>query len=446
MKNESKRTGGEPAFDPKRAWERFARAAAGEPAAAFWQQADADAQASQGAQSPHTLDALASRGAQKLHAPGAHTSPSAHDTFVPQNAPTLRDAEPAARQQPDTDASADAAAIDQQRAYKQKQPVKDGVEDMQQLKWVPSSETEAMAGTATAAKAADGGWRTEKPFRRRLRRLAAGVAAAAVVTGLFATPLGDRAFAAMLQTFRIQHIVGVGISADDLASISSVLEHGSPEGDRSFDLAQYGSLTETGGGETRTVTWDEASRLMGAQLLRPEQAAEPRYQPESALTFTLKVDAVNRLLTRLGSAAALPDEADGKAIRLHIPDGIVTSGILAGKPVKLLQFGKPELSVENGIDPAAIREAVLGLPVLPDSLRTKLAAIGDWQNTLPVPAREGVSASVRFRGHDAFLTVDGEQRYLLWLDESRMVLLGGDLKDFPSESAFLQAAEGLTRP
>jgi len=400
MTDETRRTGGEPVFDPERAWERFARLTAREPVPAFWRQAAAGLQADEAATNIET---------------------SPEDRHKPH-------------------------LINNHNSYK-----KDGVLQMPKSNLFRTPPQSPVAGAAGAAEAAtlgtaDGGWRTEKPAKRRLRRFATGAVAATLVIGLFTTPLGERALAAMQQTFRIQHMVGVGISADDLAAISSVLDHGSPEGDRSFDLAQYGSLTESGGGETRTVTWDEASRQMGAPLLRPENAAAPTYQPAGTLIFTLNVQAVNRLLTRLGSAGTLPEAADSKAIRLYIPAGVVTSGTLAGKPVKLLQFGKPELTMENGIDAAAIREAVLSLPVLPDSLRTKLAAIGDWQSTLPVPAREGSSANLRFDGHDAILSVDGQERYLLWLDESRMVLLSGDTQDFPSESGFLQAAEGLVRP
>lgn len=292
----------------------------------------------------------------------------------------------------------------------------------------------------------DGSWRAEKPGRRRLRRWAAGATAAVVAVSLFATPLGDRALAAMMQTFRVQHMVGVGISADDLTTISNLLERGSPEGDQSFKLAQFGSLTQSGGGESRTVSWKEADERLGGSLIRLENASEPEYQPESSLTFTLNVQAVNRMLARLSSPTLLPAQADGKAIKLHIPDGIASEGSLSGKPVRLLQFGKPVLTVEGGIDPAAVREAILGLPVLPDSLRTKLAAIGDWQTTLPVPAYEGVTTTMKLGGHDALLVTDGDTRYVFWLEGERMGLLSGSIGDFPTEAAFRKAAEELVRP
>lgn len=305
-----------------------------------------------------------------------------------------------------------------------------------------TSETSGMTKTIEAASA----WQTEKPAKRRLRRWSAGAAAAILAVGLFATPLGDRALAVMQQTFRIQHMVGVGLSADDMTAISDLLERGSPEGDRNFDLAQYGTLTQSGGGKAGIVTWEEAEQRMGASLIRLETPSVLTYQSAATLTFNLNVKAVNRLLTRLGSATTLPAEADGQAIRLYIPDGLATEGILSGKPVRLLQFGKPELTMEDGIDAVTVREAVLGLPVLPESLRTKLAAIGDWRSTLPVPARDGVTANLRLRGHDAVMTVNGKYRYLLWIDGERMRLLSGETKDFPTDSSFRQAAEELIQP
>ncbi|HZG83700.1 hypothetical protein [Paenibacillus sp.] len=293
---------------------------------------------------------------------------------------------------------------------------------------------------------ANAAWHTERPGKRRLRRLTAGVAAAVVTIGLFTTSLGDQALAAMMQTFRIQHVEGVGITADDMAAISSLLERGSPDGDRSFSLAQYGTLTQSGGGEARVIPWDEAERRMGAPLLRLENSSDPIYQPATTLTFQLNVQAVNRLLTRLGGATTLPDEADGKVIRLYVPDGVSTEGALSGKRVRLLQYGKPELAMDDGIDAAKVREAVLGLPVLPDSLRTKLAGIGDWRTTLPVPTPDGATVNLRLGGHDAIMTADGGRRYLFWLDGERMGLLSGDMDDFPAESDFLRAAEELIRP
>ncbi|WJH33595.1 hypothetical protein N6H14_26780 [Paenibacillus sp. CC-CFT747] len=334
--------------------------------------------------------------------------------------------------------------------WKQEHFNKDGDRSMKKANFTPFTPefpVDAAAKTSYSGSSVRmSTWRTEKPVKRQIRRLAVGAAASVLVIGLFTTTLGDRALAAMQQTFRIQHVVGVEISADDMTAISSLIDRGSPDGDRRFDLAQYGTLTQLGGGKAHTVTWSEAQQGIGSSLLQLEDSTDPLYQPGTTLTFNLKVKAVNRLLTRLGSATNLPAEADGKALRLNIPDGISTEGTLAGKPVRLLQFGKPELNVDDGIDAAAVREAVLGLPVLPDSLRTKLAAIGDWKNTLPIPARGGVTKNLSLRGHDAVMTVNGSTRYLLWVDGNRINLLSGDTKVFSTESDMRQAAEELIRP
>lgn len=390
MADEAKRTGGEPDYDTDRAWDRFEKLAAREPVPAFWKRSETERR---------TEDAS-------------------------------------------NDASWNGNRHDQE---------KDGAFDMKQS--VMGQEMQgasAVAGTgaayAGAANGRNGAWRTERPAKRRLRRLTAGAAAAVVAIGLFTTPVGDRVLAAMQQTFRIQYLVGVGISADDLTAISDVLERGSPEGDRSFSLAQYGTLSQTGGGENRDLDWNEAERRMGSPLHRLEESSAPSYQPATTLTFELNVKAVNRLFARLGSKNFLPAEADGQAIRLFIPDGVTAEGSLAGRPVRLLQFGKPELTMEDGIDAEAVRKAILELPVIPDSLRTKLAAIGDWRNTLPVPAYDGVSTNLKLGGHDAIMTADGNRRYLIWLEGDRINMLGGDTKDFPTESDFRKAAEELVRP
>lgn len=390
MADETKKTGGDPVFDTDRAWGRFEKMVASEPVSAFWKQAE-----------------------KGLHSEETNMVSRLDDN--PNN------------------------------------QEKDGAVEMKQTGEFNAKQGASVVGAAVAASTAGGNgaggaWRTERPARRRIRRLTAGVAAAAMTVSLFATPIGDHIMAAMQQTFRVQQIEGVGISADDLATIATVLENGSPDGERSFNLAQYGTLTQSGGGEARAIGWSEAEKRMGNSLLQLADSTDPSYQPAATITFNLKVEPVNRLLTRLGSATTLPAEADGKAIRLYIPDGIVTEGTLSGKPARLLQFGKPELTMEDGIDAEAVREAVLGLPVLPDSLRTKLASIGDWQNTLPVPAHDGVTVNLRLGGHDAVMTADDSNRYLLWLDGERMGLLSGNTKDFATESDFRQAAEELILP
>jgi hypothetical protein len=388
MADGMKRTGGEPAFDTDRAWERFKSTAGREPASAFWTQEEE----------------------------------------------VLR---------------SDDIRMEAIHAENQTNHEKEGAVEMKQkdtFQATPEFPTDGAAGTAITAKGKDGRWQTERPARRRLRRLAIVACAAVMTVSLFTTSLGDRALAFMQQSFRIQHVVGIGITADDMATISEVLDKGSPEGDQSFSLAQYGSLTQTGGGKSTPITWEEADQRMGAPLYKLESSSAPVYSPAGTLTLNLNVEAVNRLLTRLGSTTILPAEANGKAIRLHAPHGITTEGALSGKPVRLLQFGKPELIVEDGIDTAAVRDAILGLPVLPDSLRTKLAAIGDWQTTLPVPVRDGASTSLRLGGHDAIMTVDGTKRLLFWLDGDRMGLLAGNMNDFPAEADFQHAAEELIRP
>lgn len=418
MDSEANRTGGKPIIDTDRAWQRFERSAAGEPVPAFWKHAKVE-----GLLNNTEFEARSNGEPENCKMEGAgkmKQTETIQETQVTQATPgTLG------------------------MPGMQGMPATQGILGMQGTGTQVVQSTKKEAG-AKARFGTGGAWRTERPAKRRLRR-GSVVAAAVMAVCLLASPWGDRTLAAMLHTFRVQHVVGVGISPDDMAAISGLLERGSPDGDRRFELAQYGTLTQSGGGEDRTVTWEEAKNRMGAPLLQLDSPDAPSFQPASTLTFRLNVKAVNRLLTRLGSSTALPAEADGKAITLHIPDGIAMEGTLAGKPARLLQFGKPELTVEGGIDASVVREAILGLPVLPDSLRTKLAAIGDWQSTLPVPARDGVTESLRLGTHAAVMTAGDAKRFLLWLDGDRMSLLSVDTADFSEASAFRQAAEELVK-
>ncbi|WP_274648489.1 hypothetical protein [Paenibacillus humicola] len=277
---------------------------------------------------------------------------------------------------------------------------------------------------------------------RRLRKWGAVAAAGAVLYGLLATSLGDRALAAMMQTFRIQHMVGIDLTGTDFSSLAQKLDQGGLNG-QTLNLAQYGTISQTGGGPSRDVTPAEAAKLLGFPV--PGTAAKLQYKPETTVNLKLNVDAVNRMIKLLGGTALLPKEADGKTITVDIPAGAygtLTSGKDQGQ-MQIAKFGTPELTVEDGLDANAIRKAVLELPVLPESIRTKLAAIADWRNTLPVPNVQGVTENISLDGRDAVLGRQDHKRFLVWLDGGQITMLSGDSAAFPTDDAIIAKAKEL---
>lgn len=309
-----------------------------------------------------------------------------------------------------------------------------------------------MAGDGRVAEAAAlPGRRKAYPARRVdrwLRGCGAVAAVGAVLYGYFATSLGDRALAAMTQTFRIQQMVGIEMTAADLSALADKLEQGALSG-RTQGIAQYGTVSQTGGGPAREVTPAEAGKLLGFPLPAPADAVPMwQYKPATTVTLKLNVDAVNRLIQLLGGTSLLPKAADGKSIAIDIPAGVyapIASGSGAGI-AHIAKFGAPRLTAEDGIDPDAIRKAVLELPVLPESVRLQLAAISDWRNTLPVPNVEGVTRTVSLNGSDAVLGLLDGERFVLWLEGGQLTMLRGDAAAFPSDDAIIALAKERIAP
>jgi hypothetical protein len=273
-------------------------------------------------------------------------------------------------------------------------------------------------------------------------------AVGAVLYGYFATSIGDRALAAMTQTFRIQQMAGIDMTADDLNALADKLEQGALNG-QTQGIAQFGTVSQTSGGPAREVTPAEAEKLLGFTLPAPAEAVPLwQYKPATTVTLKLNVDAVNRLIQLLGGTSMLPKAADGKSITIDIPAGVyapIASGSGAGT-AHIAKFGVPQLTAEDGIDPDAIRKAVLELPVLPESVRLQLAAISDWRNTLPVPNVEGVTKSVSLNGRDAVLGLLDGERFVLWLEGGQLTMLRGDAAAFPSDDAIIAFAKERIAP
>lgn len=77
----------------------------------------------------------------------------------------------------------------------------------------------------------------------------------------------------------------------------------------------------------------------------------------------------------------------------------------------MLQAMSPELDVPGNASPASVRDAVLGLPFIPDSVKRQVRAIDDWQHTFLVPDVEGSTQEITVDGvAGVFVTLPEEYR------------------------------------
>lgn len=284
---------------------------------------------------------------------------------------------------------------------------------------------------------------------KQARGWAAGAAAAVLVGGILSTSWGDKALAAMLQTFRVQHMQGVQVTDNDLRQLEQALRQGSPDG-QTFDLERFGKLRQEGGGAVKTMTADEAEKALGFPLraIGGEKPQTVKIQPELTVTLQLNVDEVNRLIERLGGTALLPKSADGQDIRLHMPASVEIPLVSAGdgKTAQLFEFETPSLEVAPEIDAEAVRNAVLELPVLPNGLRSKLKGIGDWKSTLPIPYTNGRVRNTELLGREALLWENRDTRCLVWIEGNRVSVLSGNLAVFPDEADILAKGKEILKP
>jgi hypothetical protein len=57
--------------------------------------------------------------------------------------------------------------------------------------------------------------------------------------------------------------------------------------------------------------------------------------------------------------------------------------------------------VPDGVDASALRDVLLNLPFIPQTVRDRLASVNDWQSTLIIPNVDGAAHDVNVNGVNA---------------------------------------------
>lgn len=230
----------------------------------------------------------------------------------------------------------------------------------------------------------------------------------------------------ILGVLRVQRIAVVDISPDEIRHLERVLR------DRGglVNVNNFGQVEVRRGEPYRGIDTRTASRLAGFELKLPSRVPSFYAPPEVAVNesitvdLTLDVDRVNQMLTSLGARKLVPREADGKRMTIRIPPTVSVRYEAANDDhtvLTILETRSPELVVPAGVDPNSVRDAILSLPFVPNELKSRLLAIGDWQHTLVIPNVRGSSRRVsvddregvfiqpeREGGHGALIWFDGE--------------------------------------
>lgn len=245
----------------------------------------------------------------------------------------------------------------------------------------------------------------------------------------------------LLNVFRVEQIQTITFNQEDFDQLNSALLEGAGQ----IDINNLGKFEVDGKQETiNNVNLQKAQKavdftlkLLGSRV----EGSEPLFSVNTGVTIKFVPDTqkINQLLQSLGSAKLLSSELNGREFTIKIPalitaqyppDSVITGNLLVA------QCRSPELTAPEGVDVAAVRNALLAVPALPENIRRQLRAIGDWQHTIFIPNIEGSSTEVNVNGNKGvFITQpplpaghkDGKiMSGLVWQNEGVIYCLAGE--------------------
>ncbi|APC08077.1 anti-sigma factor family protein [Neomoorella thermoacetica] len=240
-----------------------------------------------------------------------------------------------------------------------------------------------------------------------------GAAAAVLALAVFLSWAPGRSLAAQfLNIFRMEKIQVVKITPEDMAQLDKLFNGQGGE----VDIRNFGRVEvqkpDKAELKVKQVEPDQMAALSGLQLDLPttlagRTRAAIHIEQSPTITFTPDVEKLNSYLQKHGGVL-LPAELAGKSFTLRIPPLVIADYGQPGKGFTLYAARDLTIDAPQGVDLVALREALLNLPFLPDNLRRQLAAINDWQHTLPIPQTQGMAArEITVNGNQGVYFSDG---------------------------------------
>jgi hypothetical protein len=197
-----------------------------------------------------------------------------------------------------------------------------------------------------------------------------------------------------------------------------------------------------------------ASSQVGFTVQTPSQLPAGLSNPPSAIAvtsastvnFTFRAQKARAYLDSTGHKDVnLPPKFDGATLTLHIPaaaslaylpagasladlkdvassekaggkpDARAINRLLNGSGVLVTEARSPELDA-SGMSADELRGFLLSLPGIAESTKAQLRSIGDWHNTLPVPALPGSNLhKVSINGAPGVAGRNGSAEMALWV-------------------------------
>ncbi|MGB9859275.1 MAG: anti-sigma factor family protein [Moorellaceae bacterium] len=271
-----------------------------------------------------------------------------------------------------------------------------------------------------------------------------GMAAAVLALVLLLSWAPSRSLASQfLNIFRMEKIQVVKLTPEDMEQLNKLFNGQGGEA----NILNFGRV-EVQKPEKALVEVEpeQVAAFSGLQLDLPTTLAGRkrvaiRVEQSPTITFTPDVEKLNSYLKKHGGVL-LPAELAGKSFTLNIPPLVWADYGPPGKGFTLYAARDLTIDAPQGVDPVALREALLSLPFLPDNFRRQLAAINDWQHTLPIPeTRDMRVREITVNGHQGVCFYDDAapdgQVVLAWRQSNSWRAISG----LPLEEALRVAAE-----
>ncbi|HHW42844.1 MAG TPA: hypothetical protein GXX25_03365 [Desulfotomaculum sp.] len=274
-----------------------------------------------------------------------------------------------------------------------------------------------------------------------------GLVAAVLALALFLSWAPGRSLATQfLNVFRMEKIQVIRIAPEDMAQLEKAFNGRGGE----VDIQNFGRVEVQQPAQRQIeAAPDQVRALSGLPLDLPATLAgrvraKVLVSGAPTVTITPDVEKLNSYLEKHGGVL-LPADLAGKTFTMKVPP--VVDALYQGKNGSFHLYASRDLTIEapQGVDVLALRRAMLGLPFLPDNLRRQLAAIDDWQHTLPIPETRGMTArEIMVNGHAGVYFSHagnngkaGQDVLLAWRQDNSWRAIGG----LPLEEALRIAAE-----
>jgi len=269
----------------------------------------------------------------------------------------------------------------------------------------------------------EGKWKINMLYKK----LATAAAAVGLAGFLAFSPASSMA-SDFLTIFRVEKVQVISITPEDMLQMDKIMKEGT-----GGDIRNFGKVKVSGRQEMVPVTLEQARSAVDFDLKIPalDGYGKPDLQKTagSSVSLAIDVNGVNAALKAFGGKERLPEELNGKEFTLVVPTGITAEYSGPAGKIMLAQARGPSVRTTSGVDVKAIRQALLGMPALPENFRRQLAAVEDWQHTALIPLPAGQHTEVPVNGTGGIFIKEGNGQspvnVLVWQKNGVIYALAG---------------------